>query len=108
MTAAIPEAAMEAGIRADIDHTFCPGYELHSPRAQEVLREKVSIILTAAAPILEAHYAAQALRDAANEMPCEHHGSCLVSGNDHCAAPEDGGMLRDAMLRRANRIEADQ
>ena len=61
----------------------------------------IRLIIAAAAP----HIAAQALRDAAKGIECQHIGSCLIVGSDYCNAPEDGAMVRSALVARARQIE---
>ena len=89
----IPDAAVEAAAHAMFEVTGEPDWT-----AMEIRQ-----VVEAAAPYI----AAQALRDAAKQIECQHVGSCLGVGNDYCYAPEDGSMVRSAMIARANRIEAD-
>ena len=103
----IPDAAVEAAARAAYEE----GFLRHVRRTRlgftwddisDEARESWRQVVIAAAPYI----AAQALRDAAKQIECQHVGSCLIVGNDYCNAPEDGSMVRSAMIARANRIEA--
>ena len=101
----IPDAAVEAAAQVYFGE-YGPSISWHSPSMSEderdTWRDEVAVYLLAAAPLI----AAQALRDAAWQIECQHVGSCLIVGNDYCNAPEDGSMVRSAMIARANRIEA--
>ena len=102
----IPDAAVEAAAQVYFGE-YGPSINWNSPSMSEeerdTWRNEMAAYLLAAAP----HIAAQALRDAAEQIECQHVGSCLVVGNDYCNTPEDGSMVRSAMIARAARIEAD-
>lgn len=58
---------------------------------------------------LEAHdreVKAQALREAAGSLHCQHRGPCNITWNDACTIPLNYHMTRGWLRDRADRIEA--